>query len=171
MSVTMGTMGELDASEVGVSGRLSWHATRLFGVEGEVAFYPGGIPDRRVVTSSRTEAVFGITVGPRVGRIRPLARLRPGVLRIAPAPGPVACILIYPPPLTCTLASGRTLFMLDVGGGVEVDLTPSVFVRLDAGDRVVRYPGPAITRDGVMTDETFIGHDLRLAAGVGWRLP
>ena len=54
----------------------------------------------------------------RIGRARLFGRLRPGLLRFGEAPGPIACILIFPPPLSCQLAAGKTLFALDVGAGV-----------------------------------------------------
>jgi hypothetical protein len=51
------------------------------------------------------------------------------------APEPFACILIFPPPLACTLGAGRTLAVLDAGGGIEVAITPgrsSVWTRATA---------------------------------------
>ena len=80
-----------------------------------------------------------------------------------------ACIRILPPPLVCTLASGATVFALDVGGGVEWQARGRTFVRLDAGDRVVRHPAPAIDGEGTIQSEAFAGHDFRLTIGGGVR--
>ena len=93
----------------------------------------------------------------------------PGFLRMAEAPEPVACILIFPPPLSCTLAGGRTLFVADVGGGVSVDVTPATSLRIDVGDRMTRYPGPSFGRGRRVRDSSFFDHDFRLAVGAGWR--
>lgn len=51
-------------------------------------------------------------------------------------------IAIFPPPLACQMAGGDTLFVLDIGGGVEFQTTDRTFVRVDLGDRAVKYPGP-----------------------------
>jgi hypothetical protein len=169
VGVATATLHELDTNEVGISGRFGWRLNSLFGIETELAFFPTDEPDRVTVTTSRTELSFGVTVGPQLGRVRPFGRIRPGLLHVAEARQPVACILIYPPPLSCTLAGGASLFILDVGGGVELTTSERTFVRFDAGDRLTRYPGPAFTRDRVIENEDFFGHDFRFGVGVGWR--
>ena len=122
--VAIAAPGEFDGGDVGVGARLAWKPSALIGVEGEVDVYPAGFPDNGAPFSgSRFEALFGVTLGPRLGIIRPFGRVRPGVLRYAAAPGPIACILIFPPPLSCQLAAGQTLFVMDVGGGVEIDVS------------------------------------------------
>ena len=154
--VAIAAPGEFDGADVGVGARLSWKPSALVGLEGEVDVYPAGFPDNATPFSgSRFEALFGMTLGPRLGIIRPFGRVRPGALRYSGAPGPIACILIFPPPLSCQLAAGQTLFVVDIGGGVEIDVSRRTYVRIDAGDRIVRYPEPSP-----------IGHDARVA--VGW---
>ncbi len=167
--VVSARIGELDANDVGISGRLGWRVSPLFGVEGEVGFYPSDLGEPSALTSNRTELLVGVTFGPQLGRIRPFVRARPGLLKLAEAPQPVACILIYPPPLSCTLAGGQTLFVADIGGGVDVNVTGGTFFRIDVGDRLTRYPGPAFSRDRTVYDESFTTHDLRVAVGAGWR--
>lgn len=167
--VTWARVGELDSTDIGVGGRAAWRPSRSIGVEGELDFYGSDIPDERTVSGSRVEGLFGITAGPRIGQLRLFGKIRTGFLRVGASPEPFACILIFPPPLSCTLAAGGTFFTLDVGGGVDL-LTPgSTFVRFDLGDRMVRYPGPTLARDGTVHDDKFIGHDLRVAIGAGWR--
>lgn len=168
-ALQMATFRELDTQDVGVSGRIAWRPVPLLGVEAEVAFYPSNLPDERPVSRRRTEAMFGVTVGPRLGLFRPFVRVRPGVFRVHEAPAPFPCILIYPPPLACTLGAGATQFMLDVGGGLEVDVTPRTFLRVDVGDRAVRFDGPAIARDRTVRTGAFTSHDLRVGVGAGWR--
>jgi hypothetical protein len=167
--VTSVNVGELDSTDVGIGGRASWHPSRLIGVEGELNYYGSDIPDRTAISGNRVEGLFGITAGPRLGLLRPFARLRPGFVRFGSSPAPVACVLIFPQPLSCALAGGDTLLALDVGGGVELFTPGQTFLRLDVGDRMVRYLGPAIDRSGDVHDDNFIGHDLRLAIGAGWR--
>jgi hypothetical protein len=160
---------QLDSTDVGIAGRASWHPWPLLGVEGELGFYPSDLPDETAISANRLEGLFGVTVGPRWQRVRPFARVRPGFLRVAEAPGPIACILIFPPPLSCTLAAGQTVPAIDVGGGVEVPASGRAFLRVDVGARLLRYPGPAIDRDREAHADDFWGRDFRLGIGAGWR--
>jgi hypothetical protein len=162
-------IGELDSTDVGFGGRASWQLSRWIGVEGELNFFPSDIPDSQPVSSNRVEGLFGVTVGPQINQWRPFARIRPGFLTVGSSPGPVVCLAIFPPTLPCTLAAGATLFAFDLGGGVDVRLSGKTFVRLDLGDRMVRYPSPVIDSAGEVHDNDFIGHDFRLAIGAGWR--
>jgi hypothetical protein len=161
--------GEFDSTDLGVGARVSWSPTPLLGAEAEIDFSPGDFADDPAFSGSRVEGLFGVTVGPRLGSFRPFAKLRPGFLTYGEAPEPFACILIFPPPLACTLASGKTVFALDVGGGVELFPTGRTFVRIDAGDRMVRYPGPVFDNSGTIRDDSFFGHDFRFAIGGGLR--
>lgn len=167
--VSSAVSGQFDRADLGVGGRLSWHPFDLLGVESEITFYPGSYPDRRPFSSDRLEGLFGVTVGPRFERFRPFLRARAGVLKVGEAPEPIACIQIFPPPLACRLASGDTLRALDVGGGVAVFATPMTFLRVDVGDRLIRYPGPVFDAGGTRRDGAFFSHDFRLAAGAGLR--
>ena len=88
---------------------------------------------------------------------------------MARAPEAIPCIAIFPPPLACQLAAGHTAFALDIGGGVEFQTTGSTFVRVDAGDRAVKYPGPTIETDGTVQDESFFSHDFRFQISGGLR--
>jgi hypothetical protein len=160
---------EFDSTDIGVGGRFSWHPTALLGAEAEVDFYPDDFADEPAFSRSRVEGMFGVTVGPRIGRLRPFGKLRPGFVIFRNAPEPFACILIFPPPLSCTLAGGATVFALDFGGGVELFPTGRAFVRVDAGDRVVRYPSPVLARDGTAREDAFFSHDFRFAIGGGVR--
>lgn len=158
--VAIARAGAVDSADAGAGVRVAWRPSGVFGVEAELDAYPADVPERFALSRARTETLVGVTAGPTLGRWRPFVRLRPGLLRYAPAPGPIACILIFPPPQSCQVAAGQTLFVVDAGGGVEIDVTRRSYLRIDAGDRMVRYPEAAI--DG-------LGHDFRMAAGVGVR--
>ncbi len=92
-----------------------------------------------------------------------------GFLNVRPASEPFACLLIFPPPLSCELGAGRTLPAFDVGGGFELFPTERTFVRVELGDRMLKYPGPARSKSGAILDDGFFSHDLRFAAGAGLR--
>ena len=157
---------EFDDTDTGVGGRLAWHPVALVGAEAEMTFYPASFPDANGFSRRRIEGLFGVTVGPRLPRVRPFARLRPGFLSFRGQP--VVCILIFPPPLSCELAAGQTLFALDLGGGVELFPASRGVVRVDLGDRILKYPGPSF-RNGRATQDSFYSHDLRVSAGAGVR--
>ena len=160
---------EFETTDVGVGGLLSWRPGGLFGADAELTFYPSDFADDPVFSASRVEGLFGVTIGPRLGRTRPFVKFRPGFVRFAAAPQPFPCIAIFPPPLACQMAAGDTLFALDVGGGVEFQTTGRTFVRVDAGDRAVKYPGPVIATDGMVQEESFFSHDFRFQIGGGLR--
>jgi hypothetical protein len=156
---------EFDRGDTGVGGRFAWHPVDPIGAEAEMTFYPGDFPSSGSFSRSRIEGLFGVTVGPRIARVRPFAKLRPGFLTFRGQP--VVCILIFPPPLSCQL-DGRTVFALDAGGGVELFATERLIVRVDLGDRLLKYPGPSF-RNGRVAQEPFFSHDVRLSAGAGVR--
>jgi hypothetical protein len=159
--------GEFDHGDTGIGGRFSWHPTGVVGADAEMNVYPRAFPARTSSFSpSRVEGLFGVTAGPRFARARPFAKLRPGFLAFRGHS--IACILIYPPPLACQLAAGRTVFALDIGGGVEILATERTIVRIDAGDRLLKYPGPSF-RNGSATQQSFFSHDVRVSAGAGVR--
>jgi hypothetical protein len=167
--VTAARSSEFDATDVGIGARLAWHPMEALGIEAEFDFYPGDFPDRNAFSRARTEGLFGVTIGPTFDRVRPFAKLRPGFIVFSEAPEAIICIAIFPPPLACTLAAGRTLLVVDIGGGVEVFATPTTFIRVDAGDRLVRYPGPSFDSSRRVRDDAFFSHDFRFAVGGGLR--
>jgi len=164
--VAVARSSEFDDTDAGIGGRFSWHPVALIGVEAEMTVYPASFPNANGFSRSRIEGLFGVTAGPRLAAVRPFARLRPGFLTFRGQS--VVCILIFPPPLSCELARGRTLFALDLGGGVELFPASRAVIRVDAGDRILKYPGPSF-RNGRATQESFYSHDFRLSAGAGVR--
>ncbi|HXV59713.1 MAG TPA: outer membrane beta-barrel protein [Vicinamibacteria bacterium] len=161
---------ELDTTDLGFGGRIGYRATPLLGIEGELSFYPGDVPERVTFTRSRLEGLFGITVGPRFNRFSVFGKARPGFVRFAGAHEPIPCILIFPPPLSCVLAEGRTVFALDLGGGIELYPTERSLVRVDLSNLLLRYPAPAINRDReAVTEDSFWGGNLKLTFSMGLR--
>jgi hypothetical protein len=162
--------GEFDSTDVGLGVRGSWNAWSRLAVDAEIDVYPSEWPDTTTPFSRRrVEGFFGATAGPVIGRVRPFAKLRPGFVTFDQAPRLFACIAIFPPPLACRLAAGATVFALDLGGGLEVFPSARTVVRVDASDRLVRYPGPVLDSDFTAHAESFFGHDFRFSLGAGWR--
>jgi hypothetical protein len=160
-------------TDIGVGGRFAFYPTRWIGADASLSIYPHDLSPKRgntlVISRGRVEGLFGATVGPQLGRLRPFGYARPGFLHYQAATEPFACITIFPPPLACTLAAGTTVFAFDVGGGVDIYPTTRTVVRLDAGDRMVRYPGPSLDVDGTAHDASFYGHDFRISVDAGLR--
>jgi hypothetical protein len=169
VQVASARSGEFEASDTGFGGRVSWRPHPFFGLEAEVNVFPRDFPSGQPFSRGRLEGLFGATAGATLNRIRPFARVRPGLVTVQQAPEPFACILIYPPPLPCTLAAGRTLLALDVGGGLDIITTPRTFVRVDLGDRLLKYPGPAFDADRSIRERLFFVHEFRVATGAGVR--
>jgi hypothetical protein len=161
---------ELETTDLGFGGRFGFRATPLFTFEGELNLFPSDIPDEVPVTSSRLEGLFGVKIGPRFDRFSVFGKVRPGFVRFGEASEPIACIAIFPPPLSCLLAAGQTVFALDLGGGVELYPTERSLLRFDVSDLVLQYPGPVFNRDReAFTKGGFWGHNLRIAIGAGFR--
>jgi hypothetical protein len=161
-------LSPFDQADFGLGARFSWNPVPLAGLESEINFYPRDLPGEVPFSRRRIEGLFGATFGPGFGSLRPFAKARAGFLSFRAATEPFACILIFPPPPSCQLGD-RTLLDYELGGGLELFPSRGLFVRVEVGDRAVRYPGPARDKDGTLHEDSFFGHDLRFAAGAGLR--
>ena len=159
--------GEFDSSEAGLGVQFAWQPTPLIGAEVEVVIHPADLGADPAFSSGHVETLFGVTVGPRIGRWRPFAKVRPGIIRYWQSPEPIACIAIFPAPVHCTLAGGRTVAAFDFGGGIERVMGDRAFVRLDAGDRMLAFPGPVRDSSGTAHEDGYFAHDLRFAVTIG----
>jgi hypothetical protein len=168
--VPVSGFSELDSTDAGVGGHATWYPWTWVGADAELNFYPRTIPDDlRAISTHRFEGLFGVTVGPRRGAWRPIARIRPGFLQVGSASRLVPCLAIFPPFTSCGLAGGETLFALEFGTGVEIYTPGRSFVRVDLGDRMLRFPGPAIDHNRLVHQGDYFTHDFRVAFGGGWR--
>lgn len=169
VEVASSRWSEFDDADIGVGGRFSVMASSLIGLDAEALWYPSDFPDQVSFSRSRVEGLFGVTVGPRLNRIRPFAKAAAGFLKVGATPGAFACIAIFPPPLNCALAGGATLPAYELGGGVEIGVTDRGFFRADLTDRVLKYPGPTFDANFERRDDGFLGHAVRITLGAGLR--
>ncbi|MEP6783152.1 MAG: hypothetical protein ABI983_05745, partial [Acidobacteriota bacterium] len=138
--------------------------------DADLSWYPSDFPTGAVPFSgSRIEGLFGVTVGPKIDRIRPFVKAAAGFLDIANTPIAFACVAIFPPPLACVLAGGHTLPAYEIGGGVEIDASSKTCIRADVSDRILKYPGPSFDSNFERRDDGFFGGALRDQFGVGIR--
>ena len=158
---------EFEGSDIGIGGRFTVMLGSVVGVDAEGVWYPSDFPDQISFSRYRTEGLFGVTVGPRLNRVRPFAKAAGGFLKVGATPGGFACIAIFPPPLACVLAGGDTLPAYEFGGGVEFSATDRTLLRVDVTDRMLKYPGPSFDSDFERRDEGFYGHALRLTLAAG----
>jgi hypothetical protein len=161
---------EFEGTDFAIGGRLTWKLSTLIGVDADLSWYPSDYPEEGIAFSgSRLEGLFGVTVGPRLSRVRPFGKAAAGFLRTSEAPEPFACITIFPPPLSCLMAAGHTMTAFEFGGGAEIDMTDRAYLRIDGSVRLLKYPAPTFTRGFERRDEPFYGHAPRLSIGAGFR--
>jgi len=161
---------EFNGVDYGFGGRFAWKPVPVIGVETEWNWYPTEYPGEGITfTGDRIEGLVAVTAGPRLGRVRPFVRAGAGFLKSTGAPQPFACILIFPPPLSCLLAEGQTMPSFEIGGGVEVSTSGSTFLRFDAVDRILKYPGPTFGPADEISEDGFFGHAFKFTLGGGWR--
>jgi hypothetical protein len=160
---------EFDGADLGVGGRLTWQPTPVVGVDADLTWYPSDFPDRIGFSRNRFEGMFGATVGPRFDKVRPFVKAGAGFLNASPTNGAFACIAIFPPPIACVLAGGKTLPAYEVGGGVAIDVAPRAFIRGDLGYRILQYPGPTLDDNFDVHDDDFFGGALRFTLAAGFR--
>lgn len=163
-------LDDFDTTDVGVGVQAAWRATPLLAVDGALTVFPGSDErgPRRIGDQQRLLGVIGARAGVAVGRAEVFARVRPGFLTFMDQ-GPVPCILIFPPPLSCQVLGGYTAFVTDLGGGIRVGVGNSgrMQVAVDAGDLLVRY-GVQSFRNGELRDQ-FVSHNLWFSGGLSWR--
>lgn len=151
-----------DETDAGAGLRVGYRVAHAFAVEAELEHYPRelGSPP---FSASRTAGFLRAKAGLRRDKWGLFASAGPGLVRFSAAPGPLACIAVFPPPLECELASGRTLLALGFGAAFELQVTERVVLRLDLEDRLLRYPEPTFLREGSWDQNP------RFAAALGLR--
>ena len=116
-------LAELGQTRVGYGFRLGYEAYLPFiSLESEVNFFPttsGG-------NVGETQAFFGLKFGKHIGRWGGFLKARPGFTHFGGGSSPQRL-------------SERTKFALDLGGGVEYDLTEKFGLRWDLSDVRIYY--------------------------------
>jgi hypothetical protein len=168
LQVPVRSLSEFDETEAGLGARLSYRLTGWLAVDGEGNWFPSDIGSPSF-SSSRLEGLGGVRLGPHLGRTGVFLGLRAGAVRFSEAPAPFPCILIFPPPLVCAIAAGDTLPTVQLSAGFELFPSDRLVVRLEAGDQLLRYSGPAFTADRDVIDKGRWSHNFKATASVGLR--
>jgi hypothetical protein len=167
LQVPVRTLGTFDETEVGIGARLSYRLSRWAAIDGEVNLFPGDVGSP-AFSSSRLEGLGGLRLGPHLDRTGVFLGLRGGAVHFAEAPEPFPCIAIFPPPLVCAIG-GDTVPAVQVTGGFEAYRGDRMVLRLEAGDEVLRYSGPAFTPDREVFESGHWSHNFKATLSVGLR--
>jgi hypothetical protein len=141
-------LSEMNQSRIGYGFLGGYEAYLPFiSLESEVNFFP----TRSTGDLGETQAFFGLKFGKKIAGWGGFVRVRPGFTHFGGGSFP-------------TRLTQQTKFALDLGGGIERDLAPTIGLRLDLGDTKIYYGdaqllpfpgGPLGTRLG--THDTFQG--------------
>ena len=139
-------LGELDATTVGIGGRLTFDLTRWIAIDGELNLFPdddlslgpgtgGNLTAGLIYHRRRTDGFAGLRLGSRFDRVGVFARVRPGFSQLTDqgieCNGDVCALILLAVP------EYRTAFALDLGGGLEFHSTPRTVARVDVGDVMI----------------------------------
>src|SRR5438128_1742535 len=144
---------DLDTTEPGVGGRITYNLNRHLSVEGEFNFFPR--EQTFFSGGQKIEGLFGAKYGWRSDKFGVFGKLRPGLMHFD------ALAVGCPPGLLCAAIAVRpieeTNFALDVGGVFEYYPSRHTAVRFDLGDTIIRYDGftPSFTNHNLQFNVGF----------------
>jgi hypothetical protein len=160
--VTTLRLSGIDATDVGFGARLGWNLSNRVALEAEGDFFPTG--RNNVMRGGRKILLlFGPKVGWRGRRVGAFAKIRSGIARVGKGRQVNVCVAIFPQPEGCY--GGETRLAFDLGGAIEMYISPRSILRVDVSDLLTRL-GPTSSRFGRNGD---VAHDLLVGAGVGFR--
>jgi hypothetical protein len=166
-------LSQFDTTDAGVGLHAMWPIVTGLAVDGALTWFPGDdeFDADSFSAQSRMLGLAGLRVGTDLGRVMVYGRGRAGLLRFAEQDN-VACIAIFPVPLSCRLATGHTAFAGDLGAGASLGLGSDdrLQLRLEASDLIVRYDVDIeVRRPNGEVSDGFVGHNLLVQIGLGWR--
>ena len=160
---------QFDETDAGLGADVSYRLADWIAADAQLSFFPDELGEPVAFSGSRLEGLIGLRVGHRFGNAGLYGALRPGVVKFSEAPAPRPCILIFPPPLECSLAGGKSLLALNYGAGFELHPGDRAVIRAEVGDLMIRYSGPAFDKDREIFADHLWSHNLRATASFGIR--
>jgi hypothetical protein len=167
--------------EPGFGGRFGYRAGDYITVEAEVNFFPR---DRVFEGGRKVEGLFGAKVGSRWEKVGVFGKARPGFLLLSKGnfgtqPTGI-CPAVFPPPIGCFEAKGKTGLAFDVGGVLELYPSPRTIVRFDLGDTIVHLsernvavsavpPFSTIPAGVIISRPAETTHNVQASVGFGFR--
>ena len=135
---------DLDDTNAGVGGRITYNFTENIAVEGELTFFPKDMGS--LATTSSYQGLFGVKTGWRSEKAGIFGKIRPGFMRFdRPSP-----------------ALTSTQLAVDIGGVVELYPFRRSVVRFDIGDTIINFGPDLVT-------PSFTSHNLQFGVGYGFR--
>lgn len=165
---TVLTLGDVDGTNAGIGGRVTFDLSRWAALDGDINFFPsdnmtqallagGSIEYRR----QRLDGFAGIKAGWRGGRLGVFAKARPGFSQLTDegmgCTGEVCALILLP------RAEYKTEFAFDLGGIVEFYPSQHLVARLDVSDVMINQ------RSNTPPCSDCTTHNLATRFGVGFR--
>jgi hypothetical protein len=162
----------LDAvrNEPGFGGFSSYRLLRFLYADSSVEFYPRSSKSIGYQDGGRIfQGLFGIKGGITRDRVSIFGKARPGVMVSTDT---VTGFSASPGLNSSALTGSFSMFVLDLGGIVEVRATRRTFVRFDVGDTHLYFPDKFVTLPGgkvTLISGGSYQHTMQYSAGYGWR--
>src|SRR5262245_29842523 len=154
-------LNDAGQNDLGIGGRVGWHVSDAVALEGVVNAYLSH-PEDVFRGGRKLQGLAGPTLTFRAGGLGLFGKARAGFARIGEGQSGRVCIAVFPPPESCFSADTRAAF--DFGGGFDLRATPTVSLRVEAGDLITRG---GRTADFAVADS--FAHDLEIMVGMGVR--
>ena len=165
-------------TRAGFGGRFSYNLTDYLAVEAEGNFFPkSGDSDLSVPDGHIYQGQFGVKAGKRFSKVGIFAKVRPGFVgfsRVSQLTGTRTVTFLNQQFTVGDFRIGKeTYFSTDVGGVLEVYLSPKIMARFDIGDTIIRYG--TFRREGISLSQAILErpaetrHNLQFSAGIGFR--
>lgn len=165
-------------TRAGFGARFSYNLTDYLAVEAEGNFFPkSGDSDLSVPDGHIYQGQFGVKAGKRFSKVGIFAKVRPGFVgfsRVSQLTGTRTVTFLNQQFTVGDFRIGKeTYFSTDVGGVLEVYLSPRIMARFDIGDTIIRYG--TFRREGLSLSQAILErpaetrHNLQFSVGVGFR--
>jgi Outer membrane protein beta-barrel domain len=165
-------------TRAGFGGRFSYNLTDYLAAEAEGNFFPkSGENDLSGPDGHIYQGQFGVKIGKRFSKIGIFAKVRPGFVgfsRVSQLTGTRTITFLNQQFTVGDFRIGKeTYFSTDVGGVLEVYLSPKILTRFDIGDTIIRYG--TFRREGISLSGAILErpaetrHSLQFSAGIGFR--
>jgi outer membrane protein with beta-barrel domain len=147
----------LNSTDSGVGGRVTFNLNDNISVEGEYNVFPQdriNLGNLSSINSNKSQFLLGGKYGMRSEKFGIFGKIRPGFVRFSQGDQGA---------LNIVAASSETLFALDIGGVFEIYPARNISFRFDIGNTLIRYSNPNVF------PESSFQSNLQLGTGVAFR--
>jgi outer membrane protein with beta-barrel domain len=147
----------LNSSDSGVGGRVTFNLNDNISLEGEYNVFPQdriNLGNLSSINSNKSQLLLGGKYGMRSEKFGIFGKIRPGFVRFSQGDQGA---------LNIVAASSETLLALDIGGVFEIYPARNISFRFDIGNTLIRYTNPNVF------PESSFQSNLQLGTGVAFR--